>query len=89
MRLRKPGDTGNQRRGTNRVQMLQAKNASGSRAQSEEGHAVGTARGTDSQVHFLEQAVAFEFRQVTTADEIWMGHLAPVCLQAGLAAPYL
>lgn len=31
--------------------------------------------------------MAFEFREVTTADEIWMGHLAPVCLQAGLAAP--
>lgn len=69
--------------------MLQAKNASGSREQSEEGHAVGTARGTYSQVRFLEQAVAFEFREVTTADEIWMGHLAPVCLQAGLAAPHL
>lgn len=86
MRLRKPRDTGNQRRGTNRVQMLQAKNASGSREQSEEGHAVGTARGTYSQVCFLEQAMAFEFREVTTADEIWMGHLAPVCLQAGFAA---
>lgn len=46
MRLRKPVDTGNQRRGTNRVQMLQAKNASGSREQSEEGHAMGRARGT-------------------------------------------